>query len=1427
MVGVRFPTGVLLIFYLLFSEHTILLLTGMNIKTLFSTLFLLTVGTVFSFAQITTQLSQITSESQIVSGRAYKLYYVSNATGCYVKAEANIFSVSDGSTYNGDDADYIFIQESGNWKIKSKTIEKFIPQPTGKADIVPTDNEANAGLWTLNFLQDGIFAPYSGNYCFDRNDGKLYANEKDDKFPRNVNQFKLYEWVATFNTTSNVYTIESNWMLIPAGGIYYYLYNTSTQQFAYPSESGNWTSKSDIAVPLRVVKVDETHYCFYTKDGSKTLSLNGNSSFTITETETSAPSDNIYANLLGGYTKVTGSSPSLTDGWYALQIVEDNEHPEFVGNFLYTLPTPYGMGTIEYPYPVGHGGTYDQHPAKTDATYYFRLWQPEGKTGYYHWQLPNGIYIVNYKNNYPIRYHRDLSDFIIGSNGDDTYYIQSSDFRTKAFDGYIGKTSHKNLASSTKLALYKVDLAGLTPWKVVFNEGADEIPLTCTRDDVQGPTTVYNGGYFFLPTSVTPVPGDFDTRDNNFAGPAVIDDNAKTITVKYAPNVCFIADDVTVQQGSRTTGKGNQKQVLLRTKIVPQAPCTLSSLAITLAGAEQFDQVEAYLTTADQLLADGVSATLLGSKNSGLTIGDAGSADYLSIGLTTNTPVLRMNETYYLWLTADISSSAAEAEIVDAAIISISYKNGKKDANDQDVVNTVDFTSKGDPDGNMRIFKAQSFVKVSTENNGTEAHYYRNPAILNIGANTVLAFYEDRYDNVNGLGKDYDGSEYGHCMDVVVRKSSDNGKTWGDPIKVGTGTAGTNSEQTIGYAGPAVVYNGSKIICLMAAGSSSYDKGLTQIAMSTSTDGTNWTLAAININWGSLNSTSFYVTPGKGVAYSDGHVAFVINAKVGGRLQEYLLYSNADCTTWTVDATPLSGKGKESKLQLKNDGSSLLVMGKTPASKDCNNDLLYFKRNTEEGSSFDGILQTVIWKYENQRLKDMRLYASFDQATTWKELFYIQPGNGATSSMQKLSGGDFNGDLAICFEDGSIGNDEMDGCYTLTYAVIDKGMIAEQSADVNKSAIVKTGDNRASGAPFVNGSGWTKSVVTNTSSGFAGITISANHAAFNREGTDQRYFIIKPSAAGASNEITITAPAGYVIMSYSITGNKKTDENYTLTAGNNTATFNGGDAAARTLSVDNVYSPSTTFTFKSNSNTNSSYSLITDFTITLVREEYGVKLNQVNPGVAGNSYATLYTEYDLQQIDGYTKAYYITEVSEGKAILTETPNEGRDIPKNTAVVLINSVGSTYAEFVLTNGMGQVPNANSNLLKGTLTETTIDLTENSNNYSLGRRKPKDGSDNEWVAGFYKTGDATYKLGANRAYLVTDAIPAEQNVSGLSRGFDLTWGDDDDTTSMADELRITPEEETVETPYYTLDGRRINGKPTVKGIYIKNKKKVIIK
>ena len=87
----------------------------MHFKTYLTALLLCLAGVLTAHEQISTQLVQVTKESQIVSGRAYKLYYVSNqAVGCFVKAESDKFSMSNGSTYDGEDADYIFIKESDN-----------------------------------------------------------------------------------------------------------------------------------------------------------------------------------------------------------------------------------------------------------------------------------------------------------------------------------------------------------------------------------------------------------------------------------------------------------------------------------------------------------------------------------------------------------------------------------------------------------------------------------------------------------------------------------------------------------------------------------------------------------------------------------------------------------------------------------------------------------------------------------------------------------------------------------------------------------------------------------------------------------------------------------------------------------------------------------------------------------------------------------------------------------------------------------------------------------------------------------------------------------------------------------------------------------------------------------------------------------------
>ena len=208
-----------------------------------------------------------------------------------------------------------------------------------------------------------------------------------------------------------------------------------------------------------------------------------------------------------------------------------------------------------------------------------------------------------------------------------------------------------------------------------------------------------------------------------------------------------------------------------------------------------------------------------------------------------------------------------------------------------------------------------------------------------------------------------------------------------------------------------------------------------------------------------------------------------------------------------------------------------------------------------------------------------------------------------------------------------------------------------------------------------------------------------------------------------------------------------------------------------------------------------------------------MKLNKINPSAPGDqkSYATLYAPFDLTISDSQTKAYYITEVTEGKAKLIETT----DIPKLTAVVLINSEGNANAGFNVTTNRSSVVSADDNLLKGTLVPLTIDLTDNTPYYSLGRRR--EDSTSPYVVGFYKANNSAYTLGANRAYL--DMTGVQTLASGYVFSFD-----EGETTKIGEVIEVN---NVNDNAWYTLDGRKLNGQPTSKGLYIVNGKKMIVK
>ena len=82
------------------------------------------------------------------------------------------------------------------------------------------------------------------------------------------------------------------------------------------------------------------------------------------------------------------------------------------------------------------------------------------------------------------------------------------------------------------------------------------------------------------------------------------------------------------------------------------------------------------------------------------------------------------------------------------------------------------------------------------------------------------------------------------------------------------------------------------------------------------------------------------------------------------------------------------------------------------------------------------------------------------------------------------------------------------------------------------------------------------------------------------------------------------------------------------------------------------------------------------------------------------------------------------------------------------------------------------------------------------------------------------DGNYYINACRAYFHIDL-----GTASLARNIVLNFGEE--TTSLNEESRMKNEEFATATAWYTLDGRRLQGKPTKAGLYINAGKKIVIK
>ena len=181
------------------------------------------------------------------------------------------------------------------------------------------------------------------------------------------------------------------------------------------------------------------------------------------------------------------------------------------------------------------------------------------------------------------------------------------------------------------------------------------------------------------------------------------------------------------------------------------------------------------------------------------------------------------------------------------------------------------------------------------------------------------------------------------------------------------------------------------------------------------------------------------------------------------------------------------------------------------------------------------------------------------------------------------------------------------------------------------------------------------------------------------------------------------------------------------------------------------------------------------------------------------NYATYYLPFAAKAPEGVTA--YAGTINNGNVQLTEYANGV--IPANKGVVLVSDTKTT-ATFTLTDA-SDVVTEQTNELTGVLTNTELNSVVNSDQVRIFSKK-----DN--VAGFYKPNSGITSLAANKAYIIA---PANEGALVLNFAGGEVTGINQATINATE----------ANAPIYDLTGRRIA--KAVKGIYVKNGKKFIVK
>ena len=1061
----------------------------MKMKQIITFLLLTIVGVAEVKAQtyIVTVGDQVTTAAGVEDNGLYGLYNPRNGKWMYEDSSHKLL-LNGGLSFDGlngstmTNAVFRLISNGdGTYKVQNYDSDRYLPAPTANGGISTSETPGN---YALNIQSDGNMFPRCTNngttYGLDHttNDGvyaftnvnttiggaqnyKLYKIALTELYPivtlnntntsrgaliYNPSASEKWVWSSGKSGTFNSSNANSQWVFYPTGDAgEYYLYNVGAQKFAVPTQDGSYSGYSwkfsHDAVAVTLNKQRDDTYKIFTANGSICMSVSNGytgpiinyndvgAQFTMTKLEEIG--ETLTQEIETAIGKLVHKTTPLAaaptgEGWYAVRVKTHGTYPDY---YLFTPENEINYNGTNY--ALNFYSAYKLRPAIDNPTYYFRIAQ-DGSG--YDWQMPNGRYLYNNSNKFPVSTETATAINVDYSSSGFRFY-HNSRYAVPYYLGstyFVGETSTSN---NTYYDVYPIDLdkAGLVAWQVLCDDAPASAEITCSRTDVSGLTSVYKNGYFFLPTGVTPSGSDFNLPGGTTY---TVNETAHTITIAYDPSLAIVAEGVEVHQGYGTTGLGNEKAVLLRLQVTPFNAMENAVMTFTLTNPDnisavkvyetgnnvEFNAISSYINTFDGTINSGTATVTLGSVSAG---------------------------THYYWLCANIANNATVGDVVDAALTGVTYDyNGYTGT-------TCDLTAVGNPATSMKIFDKQQYLFLPTTNG---SNYYRIPALITADDGSLIAACDKRYNSSSDLGN--------HKIDVVMRRSTDGGANWTEVATIAEGDG--SSDAAYGYGDPAFVKCASgKIICLMAAGKNSFWQGMSNIAMVTSTDnGLSWTSPVdITTTAGMLTNKSsksdWFVTSGKGLCTSDGVIMFLLDADHNSETN-LVLYSTDEGATWVIDDQVVATGANEAKLvelkpgkllsSTRNPGSRIFNTGTyTLSNGTCsfswgtqttnstlnqggsgnNQDIIVYSRNNDGSAKV--LIHTLTTGYGHNTMK---LFMSIDQGTTWNEMMQVQPGGSRYAVTTILE----NGDLGILFEDYSL---EIGKEYPINFLTITKEQIAE------------------------------------------------------------------------------------------------------------------------------------------------------------------------------------------------------------------------------------------------------------------------------------------------------------------------------------------------------------------------------------------------